>query len=127
MILFHYGVVGGLNTAVALAIFALMSEVLFQSAPYFFWIMVSHLMAVPFAYITQSKFVFRSELSVVRLGEFAFLATVGLLVNLVVFPALAFWLKWDDVPTQAISLIVVAVLGFVSRRLLVFAASPSEV
>jgi putative flippase GtrA len=119
-------VVGGINTIVGYALFALLQLTVGQTIGYLGSLYGSYVLAVTLAFVLHRRFTFRVEGTGNRFVDFVRFASVyvvSLAANTVVLPLLVEFARLDPLVAQAISVVVTTVVSYFGHKYFSFRRS----
>lgn len=116
----NYLIFGGLTTLISIVTYALFAKVF--HIDYLISNVLSWIIAVIFAYITNKIFVFesKSKKNIKEITSFFFFRVVSLIMEMVILYIFVDMLHIDDLITKIIAQIIVIVLNYVFSKLFVF-------
>ena len=116
---FRFGLVGIANTAIGFLAFIGIYAII-RSDKHLVALILSSLIAIPVAYLLQSKFVFQSTPRLSTFLSFLALYLTPLPLNLVLLEMLVGTLGMNAVPAQAFLTISLSILMYLFGRFLIF-------
>lgn len=116
----NYLIFGGLTTLISIVTYALFAKVF--HIDYLISNVLSWIIAVLFAYITNKIFVFesKSKKNVKEITSFFFFRVVSLIMEMVILYVFVDMLHIDDLVTKIIAQVIVIVSNYVFSKLFVF-------
>ena len=116
----NYLIFGGLTTLISIITYALFAKVF--HIDYLISNVLSWIIAVLFAYITNKIFVFesKSKKNVKEITSFFFFRVVSLIMEMVILYVFVDMLHIDDLVTKIIAQVIVIVSNYVFSKLFVF-------
>ena len=116
----NYLIFGGLTTLISIITYALFAKVF--HIDYLISNVLSWIIAVLFAYITNKIFVFesKSKKNIKEITSFFFFRVVSLIMEMVILYIFVDMLHIDDLVTKIIAQIIVIVSNYVFSKLFVF-------
>lgn len=116
----NYLIFGGLTTLISIITYALFAKVF--HIDYLISNVLSWIIAVLFAYITNKIFVFesKSKKNVKEITSFFFFRVVSLIMEMVILYIFVDMLHIDDLVTKIIAQVIVIVSNYVFSKLFVF-------
>ena len=116
----NYLIFGGLTTVVSIATYALFAKVF--HIDYLISNVLSWILAVLFAYITNKIFVFesKSKKNIKEITSFFFFRIVSLVMEMIILYIFVDMLHIDDLITKIIAQVIVIVANYVFSKVFVF-------
>ena len=116
----NYLIFGGLTTVVSIATYALFAKVF--HIDYLISNVLSWILAVLFAYITNKIFVFesKSKKNIKEITSFFFFRIVSLLIEMIILYIFVDMFHIDDLFTKIIAQVIVIVANYVFSKVFVF-------
>ncbi len=116
----NYLIFGGLTTLISIITYALFAKVF--HIDYLISNVLSWIIAVLFAYITNKIFVFesKSKKNIKEITSFFFFRVVSLIMEMVILYVFVDMLHIDDLVTKIIAQVIVIVSNYVFSKLFVF-------
>ena len=116
----NYLIFGGLTTLISIVTYALFAKVF--HIDYLISNVLSWIIAVLFAYITNKIFVFesKSKKNIKEITSFFFFRVVSLIMEMVILYVFVDMLHIDDLVTKIIAQIIVIVSNYVFSKVFVF-------
>lgn len=116
----NYLIFGGLTTLISIITYALFAKVF--HIDYLISNVLSWIIAVLFAYITNKIFVFesKSKKNIKEITSFFFFRVVSLIMEMVILYIFVDMLHIDDLVTKIIAQIIVIVSNYVFSKLFIF-------
>jgi len=116
----NYLIFGGLTTLISIVTYALFAKVF--NIDYLISNVLSWIIAVLFAYITNKIFVFesKSKKNIKEITSFFFFRIVSLLIEMIILYIFVDMLHIDDLVTKIIAQIIVIVSNYVFSKVFVF-------
>lgn len=116
----NYLIFGGLTTLISIVTYALFAKVF--HIDYLISNVLSWIIAVLFAYITNKIFVFesKSKKNIKEITSFFFFRVVSLIMEMVILYIFVDMLHIDDLVTKIIAQVIVIVSNYVFSKLFVF-------
>ena len=116
----NYLIFGGLTTVVSIVTYALFAKVFYID--YLISNVLSWILAVLFAYITNKIFVFesKSKKNVKEITSFFFFRIISLVMEMIILYIFVDMLHIDDLITKIIAQVTVIVANYVFSRVFVF-------
>ena len=116
----NYLIFGGLTTVVSIATYALFAKVF--HIDYLISNVLSWILAVLFAYITNKIFVFesKSKKNIKEITSFFFFRIVSLVMEMVILYIFVDMLHIDDLITKIIAQVIVIISNYVFSKVFVF-------
>ena len=116
----NYLIFGGLTTVVSIATYALFAKVF--HIDYLISNVLSWILAVLFAYITNKIFVFesKSKKNIKEITSFFFFRIVSLVMEMIILYIFVDMLHIDDLVTKIIAQVIVIVANYVFSKVFVF-------
>ena len=116
----NYLIFGGLTTVVSIATYALFAKVF--HIDYLISNVLSWILAVLFAYITNKIFVFesKSKKNVKEITSFFFFRIISLVMEMIILYIFVDMLHIDDLITKIIAQVIVIVSNYVFSKVFVF-------
>ena len=116
----NYLIFGGLTTLISIITYALFAKVF--HIDYLISNVLSWIIAVLFAYITNKIFVFesKSKKNIKEITSFFFFRVVSLIMEMVILYVFVDMLHIDDLVTKIIAQVIVIVSNYVVSKLFVF-------
>lgn len=116
----NYLIFGGLTTLISIITYALFAKVF--HIDYLISNILSWIIAVLFAYITNKIFVFesKSKKNIKEITSFFFFRVVSLIMEMVILYIFVDMLHIDDLVTKIIAQIIVIVSNYVFSKLFIF-------
>ena len=122
---FRFLVVGGINTVVGYALFALLQLTAGHVIGYLGSLYLSYALAVTLAFVLHRRFTFRvTSGSVVRdFARFIGVYVVALALNTVVLPLLVELAGWNPLVAQAVCVVITTLVSYFGHKLFSFRRS----
>jgi len=122
---FRFLVVGGINTVVGYALFALLQLSVGHVIGYLGSLYLSYALAVTLAFVLHRRFTFRvTSGSVVRdFARFIGVYVVALALNTVVLPLLVELAGWNPLVAQAVCVVITTLVSYFGHKLFSFRRS----
>ena len=116
----NYLIFGGLTTVVSIVTYALFAKVFYID--YLISNVLSWILAVLFAYITNKIFVFesKSKKNVKEITSFFFFRIISLVMEMIILYIFVDMLHIDDLITKIIAQVIVIVSNYVFSKVFVF-------
>ena len=116
----NYLIFGGLTTVVSIVTYALFAKVFYID--YLISNVLSWVLAVLFAYITNKIFVFesKSKKNVKEITSFFFFRIISLVIEMIILYIFVDMLHIDDLITKIIAQVIVIVANYVFSKVFVF-------
>ena len=116
----NYLIFGGLTTVVSIVTYALFAKVF--NIDYLISNVLSWVLTVLFAYITNKIFVFesKSKKNIKEITSFFFFRIVSLLIEMIILYIFVDMLHIDDLVTKIIAQVIVIVSNYVFSKVFVF-------
>ena len=116
----NYLIFGGLTTVVSIVTYALFAKVF--NIDYLISNVLSWVLAVLFAYITNKIFVFesKSKKNVKEITSFFFFRIISLVIEMIILYIFVDMLHIDDLITKIIAQVIVIVANYVFSKVFVF-------
>ena len=116
----NYLIFGGLTTVVSIVTYALFAKVFYID--YLISNVLSWVLAVLFAYITNKIFVFesKSKKNVKEITSFFFFRIISLVMEMIILYIFVDMLHIDDLITKIIAQVIVIVANYVFSKVFVF-------
>ena len=116
----NYLIFGGLTTVVSIVTYALFAKVF--NIDYLISNVLSWVLAVLFAYITNKIFVFesKSKKNIKEITSFFFFRIISLIMEMVILYIFVDMLHIDDLVTKIIAQVIVIVSNYVFSKVFVF-------
>ena len=116
----NYLIFGGLTTLLSIITYALFSKVF--NIDYLISNVLSWVLAVLFAYITNKLFVFesKSKKNIKEITSFFFFRIISLVMEMVILYIIVDMLYIDDLVTKIIAQVIVIVANYVFSKVFVF-------
>ncbi len=116
----NYLIFGGLTTVVSIVTYALFAKVFYID--YLISNVLSWILAVLFAYITNKIFVFesKSKKNVKEITSFFFFRIISLVMEMIILYIFVDMLHIDDLITKIIAQVIVIVANYVFSKVFVF-------
>ena len=118
---FRFLLVGGVNTALGLALFVVVQSLFGSTIGYMASLVISYAIAILCSFALQRRFVFQVRSRVMLdLGRFTLVNLTGLALNAVLLPFFVEIVKLSPVPAQIFSLAIVLVFNYFGHSLFSF-------
>lgn len=116
----NYLIFGGLTTLISIITYALFAKVF--NIDYLISNVLSWVLAVLFAYITNKMFVFesKSKKNIKEITSFFFFRVVSLIMEMIILYVFVDMLHIDDLVTKIIAQVIVIVSNYVFSKVFVF-------
>lgn len=116
----NYLIFGGLTTLISIVTYALFAKVF--NIDYLISNVLSWIIAVLFAYITNKIFVFesKSKKNIKEITSFFFFRVVSLIMEMIILYVFVDMLHIDDLVTKIIAQVIVIVSNYVFSKVFVF-------
>lgn len=122
----NYLIVGVLTTLVSLGVYAIFTKIFFVN--YMISTIISWIISVSFAYITNKKFVFKSKCSsnsdvFIEIYQFFKYRIFSLLIEMLLMYAFVEVIGIDDMISKGIVQVIIIIINYVFSKLFVFKKS----